>query len=222
MANNAKIKAAGIAPVIQTYGDTWTSQLFVLGDYHNVAGDGPRLGDEVHAQPGQVRRSRPRSPASSTSRRSTRRATRTRTTARSSSSRACASWRPARARSTRCSRTRSPRSRRRPRQQVDDIGFFALPGDDAAKNGLTLWLPGAAVHPQDDRGRQARGGEEVRGVPRHARRDATRRARRSRRRARTWSRAATCPTDLPPAVKDLTAVRRRRQGDARRSSSSRP
>ena len=36
-ANNEKIKAAGIAPVIQTYGDTWTSQLFVLGDFYNVA-----------------------------------------------------------------------------------------------------------------------------------------------------------------------------------------
>ncbi|MFT4108216.1 ABC transporter substrate-binding protein [Propionicimonas sp.] len=36
MANNAKIKAAGIDPVIQTYGDTWTSQLFVLADFRNV------------------------------------------------------------------------------------------------------------------------------------------------------------------------------------------
>jgi raffinose/stachyose/melibiose transport system substrate-binding protein len=36
MSNNAKIKAAGVAPVIQTYQDTWTSQLFVLGDFHNV------------------------------------------------------------------------------------------------------------------------------------------------------------------------------------------
>jgi raffinose/stachyose/melibiose transport system substrate-binding protein len=35
-ANNEAIKAAGIAPVIQTYGDTWTSQLFVLADYYNV------------------------------------------------------------------------------------------------------------------------------------------------------------------------------------------
>ncbi len=35
-ANNEKIKAAGIAPVMQTYGDTWTSQLFVLADYCNV------------------------------------------------------------------------------------------------------------------------------------------------------------------------------------------
>lgn len=37
MANNAKIKAAGTDPVIQSYGDTWTSQLFILADYHNIA-----------------------------------------------------------------------------------------------------------------------------------------------------------------------------------------
>ncbi|MEV4347022.1 extracellular solute-binding protein [Actinoplanes sp. NPDC049596] len=36
MANNAKIKAGGVDPVIQSYGETWTSQLFVLGDYYNV------------------------------------------------------------------------------------------------------------------------------------------------------------------------------------------
>ena len=37
MANNEKIKADGSAdPVEQTYGETWTSQLFVLGDYANV------------------------------------------------------------------------------------------------------------------------------------------------------------------------------------------
>ena len=41
MANNAKIKAAGIDPVIQSYGDTWTSQLFVLADYNNVAAQVP-------------------------------------------------------------------------------------------------------------------------------------------------------------------------------------
>ena len=35
-ANNEKIKEAGIAPVGATYGDTWTSQLFVLADYCNV------------------------------------------------------------------------------------------------------------------------------------------------------------------------------------------
>jgi raffinose/stachyose/melibiose transport system substrate-binding protein len=46
MANNAKIKAAGIAPVIQTYQDTWTSQLFVLGDFHNVLAAQPDFPDK--------------------------------------------------------------------------------------------------------------------------------------------------------------------------------
>jgi raffinose/stachyose/melibiose transport system substrate-binding protein len=41
MKNNAVIKKAGIDPVIQTYGETWTSQLFVLGDFHNVAAKEP-------------------------------------------------------------------------------------------------------------------------------------------------------------------------------------
>jgi raffinose/stachyose/melibiose transport system substrate-binding protein len=36
MANNAAILAAGKVPVGQTYGATWTSQLFVLADYYNV------------------------------------------------------------------------------------------------------------------------------------------------------------------------------------------
>jgi len=36
MANNEKIKAAGIDPVEQTYGDPWTSQITTLADYFNV------------------------------------------------------------------------------------------------------------------------------------------------------------------------------------------
>jgi len=37
MANSKKIKdAGGVDPVEQTYGESWTSQLFVLGDYANV------------------------------------------------------------------------------------------------------------------------------------------------------------------------------------------
>src|SRR6185295_1644532 len=41
MANNAKIKAAGVAPIVQTYQDTWTSQMIVLADFHNVAAAQP-------------------------------------------------------------------------------------------------------------------------------------------------------------------------------------
>ncbi len=46
MDNNAKIKAAGIDPVIQTYGETWTSQLFILADFHNVTAVQPDWGEK--------------------------------------------------------------------------------------------------------------------------------------------------------------------------------
>src|SRR5690606_17640183 len=49
MANNTAIKAAGIDPVIQTYGDTYTSQLFVLGDFHNVAAAEPDFAERYTA-----------------------------------------------------------------------------------------------------------------------------------------------------------------------------
>lgn len=41
MANNAAILAAGKVPVAQTYGATWSSQLFVLADYFNVQAEVP-------------------------------------------------------------------------------------------------------------------------------------------------------------------------------------
>ncbi len=49
MQNNAAIKKAGIDPVVQTYGDTWTSQLFVLGDFHNVAAKEPTWAEQYTA-----------------------------------------------------------------------------------------------------------------------------------------------------------------------------
>ena len=55
MANNEKIKAAGKAPVIQTFGETWTSQLFVLGDYYNVQAAVPDFAEKYTEQPGEVR-----------------------------------------------------------------------------------------------------------------------------------------------------------------------
>jgi tripartite-type tricarboxylate transporter receptor subunit TctC len=45
MANNAKIAEAGKVPVITTFGDTWTSQLFVLGDFFNVQAEVPTFAE---------------------------------------------------------------------------------------------------------------------------------------------------------------------------------
>jgi raffinose/stachyose/melibiose transport system substrate-binding protein len=49
LANCDKIKAAGITPVIESFKDTWTSQLFVLGDYHNVAVANPTFAADYTA-----------------------------------------------------------------------------------------------------------------------------------------------------------------------------
>jgi raffinose/stachyose/melibiose transport system substrate-binding protein len=51
IANSEKIKQAGIDPIIQTYGadSTWTSQLFVLGDYYNVEAADPGWADKFTA-----------------------------------------------------------------------------------------------------------------------------------------------------------------------------
>ncbi len=42
-----------------------------------------------------------------------------------------------------------------------DVGLFALPGDDASKNGLTVWTPGGVYIPTTTDGRQAGRGQEV-------------------------------------------------------------
>ncbi|WP_327583665.1 ABC transporter substrate-binding protein [Nonomuraea sp. NBC_00507] len=49
MANNDKIKAAGITPVISTFKDTWTSQIFVLADYYNVQAAAPTFAQDYTA-----------------------------------------------------------------------------------------------------------------------------------------------------------------------------
>jgi raffinose/stachyose/melibiose transport system substrate-binding protein len=49
MSNSAAIKAAGKVPIAQTYGDTWTSQLFVLGDFANVMAADPDWAEQYTA-----------------------------------------------------------------------------------------------------------------------------------------------------------------------------
>jgi raffinose/stachyose/melibiose transport system substrate-binding protein len=49
IANNEKIKASGRTPVISTFKDTWTSQLFVLGDFYNVQAAAPAFARDYTA-----------------------------------------------------------------------------------------------------------------------------------------------------------------------------
>jgi raffinose/stachyose/melibiose transport system substrate-binding protein len=47
--NNQVIADAGIPPVLATFGDTWTSQLFVLADFYNVAQADPGFAEDYTA-----------------------------------------------------------------------------------------------------------------------------------------------------------------------------
>jgi raffinose/stachyose/melibiose transport system substrate-binding protein len=49
ISNSQKIKAAGIIPILQTFGDTWTSQLFVLSDFANINAKDPKWASDYTA-----------------------------------------------------------------------------------------------------------------------------------------------------------------------------
>jgi raffinose/stachyose/melibiose transport system substrate-binding protein len=48
ISNSEKIKSAdpSVAPILQSYGDTWTSQLLVLGDFANISKQDPNWADD--------------------------------------------------------------------------------------------------------------------------------------------------------------------------------
>ncbi len=81
MANNEKIKAAGKVAVIQTYADTWTSQLFVLADFFNVLAAQPDFAEKYTAGEAKYATTPAACRASSASSRSTRPAISTRISA---------------------------------------------------------------------------------------------------------------------------------------------
>jgi raffinose/stachyose/melibiose transport system substrate-binding protein len=49
MANNQAVKDAGLVGIAQSYGDTWTSQVPVLGDFFNVSANDPEWAEQYTA-----------------------------------------------------------------------------------------------------------------------------------------------------------------------------
>lgn len=142
MANNAKIKAAGIDPVIQTYGDTWTSQLFVLADFHNVASSQPDWAEKYTANQAKY----VDDPAIKGFQRLEEVARAGYLNKDFASAKnpqglqalvdGTGAQYPMLTFVTGAYAAMSDTA-------AEDIGFFAQPGDDAAKYGLTAWSPGA-------------------------------------------------------------------------------
>ena len=147
-ANNEKIKEAGIPPVLQTYGDTWTAQLFVLADNYNVAQAHPSFAEDytnnkakyaeipeamagfAHLQEGFEKDWY--QPDFTT--------TRFEQGLQMLANGEVAQY-PMLTQVMPTIATNWP-------DKLNDIGFFALPGTDASKNGATVWMPLAFYIPK--------------------------------------------------------------------------
>ena len=148
MANSARIKAAGIDPIIQTYQQTWTSQLFVLGDFHNVLAAEPDFPDKYTK--GQVKYATDpyaikgfqrlqqvhdagyenKDFASTTYENGVKKL-----------ANGEGAHYPILTGAVSLIVANYP-------DKVKDVGVFPIPGDDAAKNGLTVWAPNGVYIPK--------------------------------------------------------------------------
>jgi raffinose/stachyose/melibiose transport system substrate-binding protein len=152
MANNAKIKAAGIDPVIQTYQDTWTSQLFVLADFHNIAAADPGWAEKYTA--GQVKYAQEPAVKGFQRLEEVHKAGYENKNYRSMKFEAgmklLASGKAAHFPML----TFAVGVLASDPQHINDIGFFGQPGDDASKAGMTIWMPGGLYIPKSTEGAQ--------------------------------------------------------------------
>jgi raffinose/stachyose/melibiose transport system substrate-binding protein len=151
MANNAKIKAKGIAPVVQTYQDTWTSQLLMLADFHNIASQDPQWATKYTGnqakfaqEPGLESFQRLEQVHKAGYENKDYRSAKFEQGLKELATGKGAQY-PMLTFAVGAIASANPK-------QIDDIGFFAQPGDDAEKNGLTLWLPGATYIPKTTEG----------------------------------------------------------------------
>jgi raffinose/stachyose/melibiose transport system substrate-binding protein len=151
MANNAKIKQAGIDPVIQSYGETWTSQLFVLADYHNVAAMSPGWDQKYthnqakYEQPPAIEGFQHLEDVKKDGYLNKNYGSLKVPQALSYLAQGKGAHYPQLTVVVPNLETSDP-------DKLNDVGFFAQPGTDAAKNGLTLWLPGGIYIPRTTEG----------------------------------------------------------------------
>ncbi|HEY2950190.1 MAG TPA: extracellular solute-binding protein [Micromonosporaceae bacterium] len=152
MANNAKIKASGVAPVIQTYQDTWTSQLFVLGDFHNVSASEPDFADKYTK--GEAKYAT--SPAAL---KGFQHLQEVHDAGYMNKDFASSKFEDGQRLLAEGKGAQYPMltfavagiAANYP-DKLKDIGLFALPGDDASKNGLTVWAPAGVYIPKTTEG----------------------------------------------------------------------
>lgn len=155
MANNAVIaEQTEAAPIIQTYQTTWTSQLFVLGDFHNVLQADPDFAEQYTA--GEVKYA-----THDAAIKGFQHQEEAYEAGYFNEDFASAAYEDGVRMLAEGEGVHWPMLTSALGEivasfpdQVEDIGVFALPGDDAATNGITVWTPSGMYIPQTTEGEQ--------------------------------------------------------------------
>jgi raffinose/stachyose/melibiose transport system substrate-binding protein len=148
MANNAKIKEAGYDPVIQTFGTTWTSQLFVLGDFFNVQAAEPDFAADYTANKAKYAST----PAAL---KGFQHQAEVYEAGYLNEDFAAATFEEGVVKVATGEGAHYPmltfavsNVQQLVPEHLEDVGFFAIPGDDPNVNGLTTWMPNGLYIPQ--------------------------------------------------------------------------
>ncbi|ACQ81865.1 extracellular solute-binding protein family 1 [Beutenbergia cavernae DSM 12333] len=160
MENNDAIAEAGYTPVIQSYQETWTSQVLMLGDFHNVAAEYPDFAEEYTAN----ETSYGTNPAGL---RSFEKLQEVHDAGYLNEDFASATFNDGLAMLATGEGAHYPmltgalaNIKANHPENVDDVGFFAIPGEDAETNGATVWLPAGWYIPTTTEGAQLEAAKE--------------------------------------------------------------
>lgn len=156
-ANNEKIKAAGITPVIASYGpnSTWTSQLFVLADYCNVQNSMPKFADDYTAHKIQIADTPAALAGFNYLAEGNEKGWYQKDFTTATFDQALQMLAEGKgAQYPMLSFALAPIATNSP-DAVKDIGYFGQPGTDASKNCTTLWMPGGTYIPKTTKNLQA-------------------------------------------------------------------
>jgi raffinose/stachyose/melibiose transport system substrate-binding protein len=144
-ANNDKIKAAGITPIVGSFKDTWTTQLFVLGDFCNIAAAEPNWATDYTGN--KVKYATDPTALRGFEKTAEMNAKGWLNKGSGSTTFAQGMTQLATGKAAQFPLLTFPIGTL-PKDQGQNIGFFGIPGDDASKNCATLWEPGGQYIPQ--------------------------------------------------------------------------
>jgi raffinose/stachyose/melibiose transport system substrate-binding protein len=147
-ANNEKIKAAGKTPVMATYGDSWTSQLFVLADYCNVQNALPSFATDYTANKIKYASTPAAMKGFEYLQEGNQKGWYPQDYATLKFDQGLQQLADGSAAHFPILTFVVPGLAANAPDKVNDIGFFGIPGTDAAKNCATIWMPGGAYIPK--------------------------------------------------------------------------